>query len=169
MPKRWFPHPTRIAPLSSKSGFTLIELLVVIATMSLIFGLGFANYRGYQQRQRLVSAARMLRGDLRFVQEQALSGVKPAATCNVLNGYKLTLSANGYDIKANCDGIPGTDILTKSVSLINKFPNITLSPVGLTVFFQVLGKGVESNKTFTLSDPAAGPTTITITKGGEIN
>ena len=79
-----------------KSGFTLIELMVVMLIMSLLFGLGFANFRDFQRRQILEGAVRAVKGDLRYAQELALAGRKPdnqdgkscAIADSVLHGYE---------------------------------------------------------------------------------
>jgi prepilin-type N-terminal cleavage/methylation domain-containing protein len=99
------------------SGFTLIELLVVISVMVLIFGLGYANFRGFRRRQMVESAARQIRGDLRLAQEQALAGAKPATDCPTLNGYNFypRLAERRYEIVPNCEG--GFPAPIKSVEL----------------------------------------------------
>ncbi len=155
-------------------GFTFIELLIVISTMALLFSLGFSNYRGYQQRQRIVNAARILRSDLRFTQEQALAGIKPD-TCGILNGYRLTYSTpTEYQVSANCDdGTNNVDI--KTISLASSSSGIQFSSAFPLIFFNVLGRGVKmpgASIPITLIDIDSSPNptlTITITKGGEIN
>ncbi len=156
-------------------GFTFIELLIVISTMSLLFTLGFSNYRGYQQRQRIISAARLFRSDLRYAQEQALAGIKPIG-CNMLNGYQVTYPGTNestYEISANCDS--STLTVIKTVDIANTNPNIKFSAAFPMVFFNVLGRGVKmagASLAVTLVDTNSTPNptiSIVITKGGEIN
>ena len=45
-----------IRKISKSNGFTLIELLIVVVTMTLLFGVGFANYRDFQKREYLKTA-----------------------------------------------------------------------------------------------------------------
>ncbi len=150
------------------SGFSFLELLIVMVTMSLLFSIGFANYRDYQQRQALINATRIVKGDLRFAQEQALAGIKPAG-CGTLNGYKLQDSdAKDYSIIANCDA--NVDYVVKSLSLSDKSPTISFVPTFSNVFFNVLGRGVKIPLTITLQDTKTLLTQqINITRGGEIN
>jgi len=63
----------RTAPRIS-FGFTLIELLVSLVVISILFGVGYANFRRYAQRQELWRAARQIEGDLRLAQSYALAG-----------------------------------------------------------------------------------------------
>lgn len=55
-------------------GFTLVELLVSLVVISILVGLGYANFRKYSQKQALWAAARQIEGDLRLTQSYALSG-----------------------------------------------------------------------------------------------
>ncbi len=154
----------------SLGGYTIIELLIVVMVMVMVFGLGVIRYRDFQRRQALSAAARTLITDLRFAQERALAGNKPA-TCTTLSGYVLhRVSASSYDIRVRC--LPGpTDSVTKSeteVGFASKHPGITLS-VFSDVFFKVLGEGVGSAVSITLTQANTSFTkVVNITTGGEI-
>lgn len=163
---------TNSAPLIRYQGFTLIELLIVIVTMILVFTVGFANFRGTQQRQELQNAVLYIKTDLRLVQELALSNrIKPVG-CDILKGYKLKyVNTTTYKIYANCNSGGGTtdiQIDTNQIDLKKKFPSITLSNFG-EVNFHTLGRGVENTVVITVTSSSAGTQTITINKGGEIN
>lgn len=154
--------------LKSAIGYTLIEILVALTVISLIFTFGYAGFREFSQRQALESAARSLQGNLRLVQEYALSGKKPD-DCLVLDGYRVKISPNSYTLVAICaeeetsinkDNLPIANGITASVS-INNFT------------FKVLGQGTSipagSASMITLTQAGTGKTrTITITAGGEI-
>lgn len=154
-------------------GFTLIELMVVIMIMVLVFAVGFANYRGFQRRKVLEGAVEALKGDLRFTQQQALSSNKPAgcASTESLNSYIFRfVNSTSYEIVARC--LPGpNDVTVKAASDTNistKYPGVTINSFP-DVVFNLLGRGVVSDVTITLSQPAVGNSeTIDITEGGEI-
>ena len=122
-----------------KSGYTLLELLAVLAITGLIFGLGYAGFRTYNQRQQTDSAARGIFGDLRLAQEQALAGKKPSG-CIVLNGYKFGLSGNHYQVSAACsNAFSSWDVLIKEVSISG---NMTVtSPATNPILFKTIGQG----------------------------
>jgi len=133
------------------SAFTLIELLVVLGIISVLFGVGFANFRGYQRKQAIMAAARQVEGDIRLAQEYASQGKKPTATCTgYLNGYLFIVNAdNTYDIRADCSG---TDETVKDNVAITS--GMTLTPT-TSMLFKVLGLGTDI--------PADSPKTIIIT------
>lgn len=90
-------------------GFTLIELLMVLFIISVLFGLGYTNYRDYSRRQLLNTAVRQMEEDIRLIQEKAISGVKPASgdpaeNCDVLFGWgiKFYQGMNMYDVFSYC-------------------------------------------------------------------
>lgn len=156
-----------------KRGYTLIEILVGITIIGLIFGTGFVSFREFSRRQALTSAAKSVQGDIRFAQQQALSGKKPTnAFCNsprILHGYHFRVtSATTYEIEANCSG---GNVDTKLVTL----------PLGITIStpptnpirFKSIGQGTNlitgSIVTLTITDTASGTTApIVISYTGEI-
>lgn len=169
-------HP--LSPLNRSqrntiSGFTLLELLVVISIMLTLFSVGFANFRGFQERQNLKIARDQFKSDLRYTQQQALAGIKPP-DCETLMGYKLVYNGGpenslSYYIAAECTN--NSDINVKSINLSAKHPSIRMSTFS-HVYFNILGRGVKTDLTVTLSDISTTPpavASIAITKGGEIN
>lgn len=154
-------------------GYTLIEILVGITIIGLIFGTGFVSFREFSRRQALQSATKNIKGDLRFAQEQALSGKKPAnAFCTpprILHGYFFRVtSATTYEIEANCSG---GNVDTKLVTL----------PLGITIstpptnplLFKSIGQGTNLSSgasiNLTVTDTASGTTApIVVTYTGEI-
>jgi prepilin-type N-terminal cleavage/methylation domain-containing protein len=156
--------------ITNSHGFTFIEMLMVVATMALLFGIGFSNFRGFQERQKLVSAVRIFRADLRFTQEQALAGIKPVG-CGTLDAYRLAWkSATTYEIGALCDQ-NATPIVVKNGDLAKAYPGIRFNAAFGPVTFNVLGRGVRNAITVVLTDEGTPPQTvsISITKGGEVN
>lgn len=178
----------RIKCTSLTYGFTFIELLIVLIITGLIFGVGFANYRDYQKRQVLESAARLVISDLRAAQENASAGVKPATgSCSAssqsaLNGYELYISAAGsYNIRVNC--VAATEIV-KTVNLptpvqFTASPNYIQNGTTVsTILFNILGRGAaiptppgSATMTLTggtLSDGTTITKVINVSVGGQI-
>jgi len=132
-------------------GFSLIELLVVLVIISLVFGLGYANFRGYQRKQAVMAAGRQIEGDLRMAQEYADQGYKPSG-CGGMSGYIFQVNsspANTYNIIADC-GLGANN--PKIKANIGLPLGMTLTPA-TSIKFKVLKEGLE---------PAAA-TTFTIT------
>lgn len=166
------------------AGYTILELLIVIVSMTLLFGIGFANFRQYQKRQKLEAVARQVLADLRWTQEQALAGVKPNSTpdnpCetpgSILLNYSFVRSnPSTYHIEATCTA--GSYIAKGDVDLqasgiqMSVFLPPTIPPNRLQ--FLPLGKGVENLNSgyseMTLTQVASGATrVIRVTTGGEI-
>src|SRR3990167_9314326 len=93
------------------SGFTLIELLIVITVFALTASLITASYLTFERNQRLKAAAAKIKTDIRFTQNEALSGNKGiSGVCDspsILVGYYITISAvdgnnAGYSISGDC-------------------------------------------------------------------
>lgn len=145
------------------SGYTLIEILVVLTVIGILFGAGFVGYRDFSRRQALAGAVKIVQGDLRAAQQNALSGIKPVgAACSgaqTLSGYYFrvvsTVPTSRYQIQAFCSG---GSIVTNDVTLP---PNITISnPSPNPILFKILGMG---------TDIAPGGTFIRVTQGSTGN
>ncbi len=134
-------------------GFTFVEILVVMVTMTVLFGLGSANYRDFSRRKALEGAVSKVEADLRLAQAQALAGKKPDdSKCNspeTLNGYEFTLqNVTQYRIYAKCTG---GDVEQKKETIGDGGFKITVSPD--SIIFNVLGRGtnVPAGSTATIS------------------
>jgi prepilin-type N-terminal cleavage/methylation domain-containing protein len=154
----------KLTPVKNETGFTFIELLIAVVIMALILGVGFANYRGFQQRQQLIAAARAFKSDLIYARQQALSGTKPAG-CVVLDWYRVKradLDSYSYEIHAFCDA-GAANVTVKTVTT-----EVQLS--AFNVDFKVLGRGtnLSSDLTITLTDDT-GTATVVVTPGGDVN
>ncbi|QQG41394.1 MAG: prepilin-type N-terminal cleavage/methylation domain-containing protein [Candidatus Woesebacteria bacterium] len=158
---------------SKVSGYTLIEVLVGLTIIGMLFGFGFASFRDFSRRQAVSGIAKVIQGDLRLAQQQALSGQKPLdAKCNPpnsLGGYIFTVnSSSQYSVAANCTG---GSVVVKTVDLPS---GMTLStPAPNPIEFKVLGHGTNlvsgAESTITVSQVGISNTfVITITSSGEI-
>jgi len=163
--------------LVNAQGFTLIELVVVIMIMGLLFGFGYANYRGFQRRQQLEGVVREFKTNLRLAQQLALTG-KKEAECATLDGYRVRRTgAQSYQIGAVCDGNEHCDntpnYCIKQVTIPS---NITLGAFvlvppgpGNQFRFLVLTQGVDTNATVTFTQSGTSyAKSVVITQGGEI-
>lgn len=158
---------------NSFSGYTLIEIMVVLATISLIFGLGYVNYRDYVLRQNLAGIAGDLKSDLNLARQLALSGRKPNdANCNThtLNGYEVeVIDGDTYQIAAVCSG---GDVIEKTVDLISGPSGYTITvPSPNPFLFKAVAGGTDiagSTSIRITQVPTSDFTDIIITEGGEV-
>lgn len=153
-------------------GYTLIEILVVLTIIGILFSVGYVGYRDFSRRQSLAGAAKIVQGDLRKAQQNALSGIKPqSAAClgaNTLDGYFFRVtSASTYEIGAACSGgnvVTDTVSVTESISISTPSPN--------PIIFKVLGTGTNipsGDASVTLTQGATNDTlTILIGSGGDV-
>jgi len=156
----------------TERAYTLIEILVVLTVIGILFGAGFVGYRDFSRRQALAGAVKLVNGDLRVAQQNALSGTKPTgAACGgtqTLSGYYFrVVSTTRYQIQAFCSG---GSITTND---INMPPNITIStPSPNPILFKVLGMGTNipaGGASITLTQGFTGQTqVILIGSGGDI-
>jgi prepilin-type N-terminal cleavage/methylation domain-containing protein len=154
-------------------GYTLIEILVALTIIGILFGAGYVGYRDFSRRQSLAGTVKIIQGDLRKIQQNALSGIKPAgcASPNNLTGYYLTIvpSDNKYNVKAGCSNGSSIQVgeeiyLPENISITPPSPN--------PILFKVLGLGTNiptDTTTIVLTQDLTGNTaTITIGSGGDI-
>lgn len=158
-------------------GYTLIEVLVALTIVGLLFGVGYANFRGFSQRQAVLDAAKNIQGDLRLAQEIALAGQKPDDTsCNSpssLIGYNFKiLPSNSYEIRASCSGGAVTTV-NKTVILGTGATIASPFPAPNPILFKVLGNGtnIPDGQNAVINIIQTGTTNrsiITISSGGQI-
>jgi len=149
-------------------GFTLIELLLVASIITIIFGIGIAQYMNFNRSQILEQAARGLENNLRMAQMMASSGEKPKG-CSVLDGYRVGFFSGGsnpdsYTITAICGGKTVDSGQNFSLPSVVKF-----SPLPPSFLFKVLSQGTDLNSDLTISLTAFGKVkNIIVTKEGKI-
>lgn len=121
-------------------GLTLIELLITIAIASGFFALAIPAYRTFQAGQELEQAAKTLAVNLRFAQNQSLSGVKPCGAAE-LTGWYITFqtasSPRSYTINARCD----TSLAVVRKIVLPARLTLSVSP-GSDILFQPLNRDV---------------------------
>jgi prepilin-type N-terminal cleavage/methylation domain-containing protein len=153
-----------------KKGYTLIEILVSLSVIGIIFTFGYVSYRDFSRRQALADAAKLIQGDLRFAQQNALSGQKPdgCGSNTTLESYGFdVISQNGYSIEANCGSSP---ISVKDVTMPAGIALSVPSPNPLE--FKVLGEGTNVGASdWELNIYQTGtelPAVVRVTSSGEI-
>ena len=87
-------------------GFTLIELLVAVAISLILAWQGLVRYQSFSRQQQVKQSALSFISSLKVAQQKAISGKKPAAGCNKLDGYEVSIGvgSNQYEVKTRCDG-----------------------------------------------------------------
>ena len=151
------------------SGFTLVELLVSVFIISLVFALGYANFRQYSQRQEHIALVRQIEEDLLLARNFADSGKKPSS-CSSLDGYKFVWDADEaeYSIYAVCGG---SQAHTAEISNKIDKDNYELSITHNNFMFKTLGSGTDlpGDCTITLTQKRLNRAlSIKISRSGEI-
>ena len=155
-------------------GFTLLEVLMGIAVVGIVFsGLGYASFRDFSRRQRVIAVQRTLMSDLRFAQKDSVSGKKPAGCSGVLNGYEFRQascsggSCSQYNINSLCSGNQSVNV--KQITLPS---NVTVNSVN-PFTFKALDQGTSlvtgASVTLTITDSSSGiSVAVNISDTGEI-
>lgn len=157
---------SKITDRLQNKGFTMVEMVMVVVIMAILFTMGAANYRDYQQRQYLESAVLQVEADLRLAQQMALSGVKPEEPAgndcqsNNLSGY-LFWRSRGYEsgppevtaqytIYALCSDWDNRVLVKGPVDLPR---GIELRPFGggNRFYFEVLARGIDRGSDVNIS------------------
>lgn len=107
---------------SFKSGYTLIELTIVLAIISIIAGIAFFGFSGYNQEQVVRNAQQELITNLRSVQNQVVNGSDGVAIKSVI----LNNGANSYTI---------VDDQTPTTRTVSLPANITISTASTVLCF----------------------------------
>lgn len=153
------------------NGYTLVELLIGITIVSIIFGVGLAGYRDFSRRQALTGVSKQLKGDLRLIQQLALTGQKPeGVSCDTLNSYTFSrTSSSTYDLIANCKSSTGvaSSPIFKTVDLGT---SVTFTSTNATIAFKVLGQGTDlsATNTITLTHTSGNQVVMTVGIGGDV-
>jgi len=124
------------------SGFTLIELLIVITVFAITTSLITASYLTFERNQRLKAAAQKIKTDIRFTQNEALSGNKgTGGICDspsFLVGWYLKISSeNGentsYTIFGDCRVQTGSDPCPSGGTETSFNPKVIVFPSGVKI------------------------------------
>jgi prepilin-type N-terminal cleavage/methylation domain-containing protein len=152
--------------LISVYGYTLIEILVALTIIGLLFSFGYAGFRDYSRRQAVSDTLKMIQGDLRLAEGDAITGQKPTGCNTTLDTFSFrVVSQSEYVIEGNCGAttIPVKDVILPSGIMIS-------APA--TLKFKVLGQGtnlVGASWTITVTQTGTTNTgSVTVTSGGEI-
>lgn len=157
-----------------QQGFTLIEMLVTVGISLLLVGLGIAGYLSFNDRQKILSAAReietLLQTGANKVQTGDLGG------CTQLEAYRLTFVTTTDPVTASLASVcaDGTVTETRTYTLpagvaVSFSPNIT------QVEFPILQGGFRfspssSSVSVTLTNTAITNTYVfSVSQGGDIN
>lgn len=149
---------------SARRGFTLIEILISIAIIFLLTGLTLTGYGAFNKKQTVKSAAHQLAGDLRLVQQKAVSGEKPAGCAGDLKSWQIIIYNNRYRQFAVCNSSIGGDTVY--------FPTNVTSLSATITFAAITGSVTAGNGTYTITGNFSGTTytnTIVITPSGGIS
>ena len=139
-------------------GYSLIELLVVIAIFGITISLVTASYLTFERNQRFKNAALQLKNDIRYAQNQALTGVMgvdvndlcPEAT-RELGGWYLSLTTglsayqlNGVCLQKDANGniVSQTIFGAKTINFPKGVKVSAISGGASNILFQPLGKDV---------------------------
>ncbi len=166
------------AKLLFSSGFTLIELLISILVVSILFSLGYANFRRYSQKQSVWTVARQIEGDLRKAQSYAMAG-KGSCPSGYLLGYQLLwIGSTSYQLRGICRSgndniyINSSDVFVSNSFLVDNFnsPADSSGLYGIVFYVPKGNTGLSTPKQIivSLSDRLF-PVTINVSPGGEIS
>ncbi len=166
------------AKLPSSFGFTLIELLVSVLIISILFSLGYANFRRYSQKQAVWAAARQIEGDIRKAQSYAMAG-KGTCSSGYLLGYQFRwISDTSYQIRGVCrSGTSNSYINSLNISVSSSFsisnfnsPNDSYALDGVVFYSPKGNTSLPANKQIAVSlSSGLFPVVITVTPGGQIS
>lgn len=149
---------------SLNSGFTLMEIMITIVVISIMFSVGVASYISFNNTQLSKSALSNLKNDLRSIESNTNSGVKPIVCgANIFTGYKVVyIDKNSYKSQIICNA-PHDD-------------RTFILPTGIEFYdssfsgfqFLTLSRGVDSQTVITLKNTKNFKcVSLTITISGE--
>ena len=146
----------------NRQGFTLIEVLVAVTLLSLLFVLGIVNYINFEERQRLIQAAQLVREVVVDAQNSARSG--KLRGCSMLYSYRVSFVESAITLAPECrEGDPAADA-TRTHSLPNQVQfdeEVTLYSLALSGLIASTPTGFDNDQNETVL-PANSPAVIEI-------
>jgi prepilin-type N-terminal cleavage/methylation domain-containing protein len=146
---------------SSRLGFSLIELLISISIMTILVGGGIVSYINFNEKQRVIGAAREVQTYLRTAQTKARVGDVPDG-CDHLEGYSIR--ALGGDNALRLVAVCETGEVEINQYEIN--PNVNFDQA-VDVTFANLHGGVSGAQSISLTGSNLSYE-FAVTQGGEI-
>ncbi len=144
-------------------GYTLIEVLVVVTIILLLAGGGIAAFTSFNQRQKVLTAAKELQAYLRTAQTLSRVGERPDG-CNELRGYRVRTTTAGavteVRLMASC---AGGEVDSRSYNL----PEGVLLANDLDMVFLGLHGGVTGAEVIQVTNDSL-TYQFEVTQGGEI-
>jgi prepilin-type N-terminal cleavage/methylation domain-containing protein len=128
--------------MKNNAGFTFIELLVVVGIILALVGGGIAAFIGFNDRQKVVVAAKNLQTLMRSAQTKARAG-EGAEACrpNSLRGYEVVRV--GSDAVMNRICVNSGDVVTSTTERSRlSLSDVSVNPSNLRVEFLSLRGGV---------------------------
>ena len=159
---------------TAQDGFTMVEMLVTVGVGLLLVGLGIAGYLGFNDRQKILSAAREIETIFQTGANKARSG--DLGGCTQLEAYRLTFVTATDPVTANLASVCAdtTVTVTKTYTLpagvaVSFAPNIA------QVDFPILQGGFRFSPStqdvdVTLTNAAVTSSYVfSVSQGGDIN
>ncbi|KKR61121.1 hypothetical protein A3B52_03590 [Candidatus Curtissbacteria bacterium RIFCSPLOWO2_01_FULL_41_28] len=145
-----------------RHGFGLIEFMIVITVFGIAVSAITASYLSFERNQRLKSAAQMLKGDIRLIQNKAVSGDKgtggkcesnPERDDLILDGWfiKISQDAQSYLLAGYCQDDPSrTESYTVGSKTVNLPRDVKIGGISIlsssvndvTIFYRSVAAGV---------------------------
>ena len=135
--------------LNSK-GFTILEVLVTVVVLSVLTTFTFASFSNISRVQYLKEEALNIKSDFRYVQNQAVNGVRPSECLGDLAGYSVVVDSAAAKYTTAVDCLDNPDLLnpkdytlmtkvsidqTNKISVIDNNGQTTNGKVSLELFF----------------------------------
>jgi prepilin-type N-terminal cleavage/methylation domain-containing protein len=110
-------------------GFTLIEMMIVLAIIVILATVGFINFAGVRQHQKLDLAGKSLIAFLRDAQQKAISQESGSAWCVRLENLE-TGRDSYYLYSGTCSGAPAVVVvLPSNIGFVTPTQDIFFSKV----------------------------------------
>ncbi len=115
-----------------KKAFTLIEIISVVIIISILSGIGLANYYNYSQQVILKNEGYQLNSTLELIKKKTLLSDKPES-CNNFQGYQININNDNYQWGILCPSFQliKTNPLSYGLNFLNN-QTILFTPIKIT-------------------------------------